>query len=91
MLNTELQITLFLIGGAKISTLVYLILTPIILRIKVSLGACGILVIYNFSYFAALTVQVLLFSHHQARPSDVPISCYFAFWNLGLPGLHPLP
>lgn len=32
--------------------------------------------------------MVLLFSHHQARFSDVPVDCYFAFWNLGLPGFR---
>lgn len=59
----------------------YLILKPIILRIKVSL--VGILIIHNLGYFAAVIVEVLLFPHNQARFLNVPlITLLFGIWVL---------
>lgn len=48
---------------------------------KVSLGGHS-LVIHDFSYFAALIVEFLLFSHHQARFLNVPSPYDFALLGI---------
>lgn len=74
--------------GQNLTSSVSEILKPIMLRIKVSL--VSILIIHNLGYFAAVIVEVLLFSHNQGRFLNVPVAYHIVLWNLGLPRSHPL-
>lgn len=50
-----------------------------------------ILIIHNLGYFAAVIVEVLLFSHNQGSFLKVPVAYHFVLWNLGSGGLTCSP